>query len=176
MALPRMKPQFLGHPAHGCHHTENFKFHLDVETRDILENILVIWGLRFDLEFTVRFDLPYLCFIWWTFSSWDYGPIATSDEIVSELWIGKDTENVMFLTFMGPCIVIIYQYISNKMQRYTVYFIWKLLYMFRLVSPPIIRSTYNFIYSIWYLSCRYCYLPLSCVCCGWRTPPTGHTR
>ena len=25
------------------------------------------------------------------------------------------------LTFMGPCIVIIFQYISNKMQRYTVY-------------------------------------------------------
>jgi hypothetical protein len=26
------------------------------------------------------------------------------------------------LTFMGPCIVSIFQYISNKMQRYTVYF------------------------------------------------------
>jgi hypothetical protein len=25
------------------------------------------------------------------------------------------------LTFMGPCIVSIIQYISNKMQRYTVY-------------------------------------------------------
>jgi len=25
------------------------------------------------------------------------------------------------LTFMGPCIVRIFQYISNKMQRYTVY-------------------------------------------------------
>jgi hypothetical protein len=24
----------------------------------------------------------------------------------------------------------IFQYISNKMQRYTVYFIWKLLYIF----------------------------------------------
>ena len=38
------------------------------------------------------------------------------------------------------------------MQRYTVYFIWKLLYMFRVVPPPIIRSAYNCIYSIWYLS------------------------
>jgi hypothetical protein len=28
-----------------------------------------------------------------------------------------------FLTFIGPCIVRIFQYISNKMQRYTVYFI-----------------------------------------------------
>jgi hypothetical protein len=27
------------------------------------------------------------------------------------------------------------------MQRYTVYFIWKLLYMFRVVPTPIIRST-----------------------------------
>jgi len=47
------------------------------------------------------------------------------------------------------------------MQRYTVYFIWKLLYMFRVVPPPIIRSANNCIYSIWYLSQRYCYLPLS---------------
>jgi len=44
---------------------------------------------------------------------------------------------------------------SNKMQLYTVYF--KLLYMFRAVSPPTIRSTNNCIYSIWY----YCYLSLS---------------
>jgi len=39
---------------------------------------------------------------------------------------------------------------SNKMQLYTVYFICKLLYMFRVVSPPIIISTNNCIYSIWY--------------------------
>jgi len=47
------------------------------------------------------------------------------------------------------------------MQRYTVYYIWKLLYMFRVVPPPIIRSAYNCIYSIWYLSHGYCSLPLS---------------
>jgi len=46
------------------------------------------------------------------------------------------------------------------MQRYAVYFIWKLLYMFRVVFPLIIRSANNCIYSIWYLSDRYCYLPL----------------
>jgi len=33
-----------------------------------------------------------------------------------------------------------------------------MLYMFRVVPPPIIRSAYNCIYSIWYLSDRYCYL------------------
>ena len=32
--------------------------------------------------------------------------------------------------------------------------------MFRVVFPPIIRSTHNCIYSIWYLLNRYCYLPL----------------
>ena len=38
------------------------------------------------------------------------------------------------------------------MQYYTVYFIWKLLYMFRVVPPRIIRSINNCIYSsIWYL-------------------------
>jgi len=47
------------------------------------------------------------------------------------------------------------------MQRCTVYFIWKLLYKFRVVPPPIIRSATNCVYSIWYLSHRYCYLPLS---------------
>jgi len=64
------------------------------------------------------------------------------------------------LHFSLPKYHIVYSniYISNKMQRYTVYFIWKLLYMFRVVPPPIIRSAYNCIYSIWYLSHRYCYL------------------
>ena len=57
--------------------------------------------------------------------------------------------------------IFIFQYISRKMQLYTVYFIWKLLYMFRVVIPPFLRSAYNYIYSTWYLSHRYCYLPLS---------------
>jgi len=56
---------------------------------------------------------------------------------------------------------------SNKMQRYTVYFIWKLLYVFRVVPPLIIRSANSCIYSIWYLSHRYCYLPLSWKSCNW---------
>jgi hypothetical protein len=53
------------------------------------------------------------------------------------------------------------------MQRYTVYFIWKLLYMFRVVLPPIIRSAYNCIYSIWYLSHRYFYLRYSALDDRW---------
>ena len=58
-------------------------------------------------------------------------------------------------------VIILFQCISNKMQRYTVYSIWKLLYMFRVVPPPIIRSANNCIYSVWYFSHPYCYLPLS---------------
>ena len=44
-------------------------------------------------------------------------------------------------------------YMSINVQQdalYTVYFICKLLYMFRVVSPPLIRSTNNSIYSVWY--------------------------
>jgi hypothetical protein len=33
--------------------------------------------------------------------------------------------------------------------------------MFRVVTPAIIRNANNCIYSIWYLSQRYCYLPLT---------------
>jgi len=61
------------------------------------------------------------------------------------------------LTFMGLGIVSISYYRCNVVQ-FT--YIWKLRYMFRVVPPPIIRSANNCIYNIWYLSDRYCYLPL----------------
>jgi hypothetical protein len=65
------------------------------------------------------------------------------------------------LTFMGPYIVSIFQYIDPTRCNVTQFiYIWKLLYVFRVVFPPIIRSAYNCIYSIWYLSHRYCYLHL----------------
>ena len=68
----------------------------------------------------------------------------------------------IYLTFMGPCIVIIFLYTyPTRCTCYRVYFIWQMLYMFRVVTSPIIRSTNNCIYSIWYLLHRYCYLPLS---------------
>ena len=55
----------------------------------------------------------------------------------------------------------VFQSMTNKMKRYTVFYFCKLLQMFRVESPHIIRSTHNCIYSIWYLSNRYCYLRLS---------------
>jgi hypothetical protein len=65
------------------------------------------------------------------------------------------------LTLMGPCIVSIFQYISNKTQRYTVYlYLETALYVSGGIST-IIRNAYNCIHSFWYLSHHYCYLPLS---------------
>jgi hypothetical protein len=52
-------------------------------------------------------------------------------------------------------------YIQQRCNFTQFIYIWKLLYMFRVVPPPIIRSPNNCIYSIWYLSQhRYSYLPL----------------
>ena len=48
--------------------------------------------------------------------------------------------------------------------------------MFRVVFPPIIRSAYNCIYSIWYLSHRYCYLPLSRKSWNWFECAVGGVR
>jgi hypothetical protein len=74
-------------------------------------------------------------------------------------------------------------YIGRKVLKVKQFiYIWKLLYMFRVILPPIIRSAYNCIYSIWYLSHRYCYLPLSwkswnrfeCAVGGVRHPQRTH--
>jgi hypothetical protein len=45
-------------------------------------------------------------------------------------------------------------------------YIWRLLYVFRVLLPPIIRSASNCIYSIC-LSHRYCYLPISWKSWNW---------
>ena len=48
--------------------------------------------------------------------------------------------------------------------------------MFRVVPPPIIRSADNCIHSIWYLSHRYCYLPLSWKSWNWFECAVGGVR
>jgi len=55
-------------------------------------------------------------------------------------------------------------------------FIWKMLHMFRVVPPPIVRSANNCIYSILYLSHRYCYLPLSWKSLNWSECAVGGVR
>jgi hypothetical protein len=67
------------------------------------------------------------------------------DQGIVNYWCNWTTTNCKTVFFYIPVYI-------EKMQRYTVYYIWKLLYIFRVVSPPIIRSAYNCIYSIWYLS------------------------
>jgi hypothetical protein len=67
------------------------------------------------------------------------------------------------LTFRGPCIVSIFLliYFRRDATLHSLFISRKLLYMFRVVSPPTIRSTHKCIYSIWYLltviaTCLYC--------------------
>jgi hypothetical protein len=61
------------------------------------------------------------------------------------------------LTLMGKFIVSI----SNKMQRYTVYLYLKTALHVSGGTSTHHQERINCIYSIWYLSQRYCYLPLS---------------
>jgi hypothetical protein len=65
------------------------------------------------------------------------------------------------LTFMGPCIVSISKYIFNKIQGYTVYLYLETALHISGGNCTHYQEPYNCIYSIWYLSYRYCYLPLS---------------
>jgi hypothetical protein len=87
------------------------------------------------------------------------------------------------LTFMGPCIVSICQYISNKMQRYTVY-----LYLETALHVSGGTSTHHQERIHLYLQHLLFVTPLLlsaaiveelepvCVCCGWHTPPTAHSN
>ena len=71
-----------------------------------------------------------------------------------------ETNPVLIFMFMGPwhreSMSIIIQQVATI---YSLLYFCKLLYMFRVVTPPIIRSTYNCNYSIWHWSNRLCYLP-----------------
>jgi hypothetical protein len=87
------------------------------------------------------------------------------------------------LTFMGTCIVSSFKLYPTRCNVTQFIYVWKLLYMFRVILPPTIRSAYNCIHSIWYLSHRYCYLPLSwkswnwfeCAVGGFHSPSGAHT-
>ena len=52
-------------------------------------------------------------------------------------------------------------YLQRAATLHSLFISGKLLYIFRGLSPPIVRSTHNCIYSIWYLltvivTCLYC--------------------
>jgi hypothetical protein len=78
------------------------------------------------------------------------GPTGTSGSKLEPL-INVCRKIMASLTFMGPCIVRIFQHIYPTRCNVT-HFICKLLYVFLVVPPPIIRSAYNRIYSISYVT------------------------
>jgi hypothetical protein len=71
----------------------------------------------------------------------------------------KNSCNHISLRLKHRCIFLLL-YFQQDATLHSLFISGKLLYIFRVVSPPIISSTHNCIYSIWYLSNRYCYLPL----------------
>ena len=71
---------------------------------------------------------------WISRNLFTFGPMLIGTFLLK--WVEEYPGKVCDIGFETPCI-------SNKMQRYTVYFIWKLLYMFRAIPSPIIRSAMN---------------------------------
>jgi len=81
-----------------------------------------------------------------------------------KLW-GQNREPVILIFFYVHVSVLRESMSITVQQDATIYsslYFCKLLYMFRVVTPPIIRSTYNCNYSIWHWSNRLCFLPLWC--------------
>ena len=81
----------------------------------------------------------------------DFIPYPLLSSIPSQLLVPRD--HIHHLTFRGPRIVSVFLFIYFQRDTtvYSSFILGKLLYMFRVVSLPIIRSTHNCIYSIWYL-------------------------
>jgi len=65
---------------------------------------------------------------------------------------GKNNYQIFQLFASTYSVLVFYSNIYLTRCNITQFlFIWKLLYMFWVVPPNIIRSTNNYIYSIWYL-------------------------
>ena len=90
----------------------------------------------------------------------DIIPYPLLSPIPSQPLVPRD--HVHHLKFWGPRIVSVFLFIyfQRDATLHSSFILGKLLYMFRVVSPLIIRSTHNCIYSIWYFSNRCCYLAL----------------
>ena len=67
----------------------------------------------------------------------------------------------LHLMFRGPCMVSIFLliYFQRDATLQSLFISWKLLYIFRVVSPTIIRSTQLYLQYLVLVN-RYCYLPL----------------
>jgi len=66
----------------------------------------------------------------------------------------------MYLTFMGPCIANIFQYISKKMQLYTVY-----LYLETALHVSGVTSTHHQERIQLYLQHLVSVTPVTAICC-----------
>ena len=76
----------------------------------------------------------------------------------SKRWAWDGSQN---LTFRCPCIISIFVliYFQRDAILHSLFISGKLLYMFRVVSSPIIRSTYNYLQYLVLVN-HYCCLPM----------------
>jgi hypothetical protein len=84
---------------------------------------------------------------------------------------------------MGTCIVSIFQYISNKKQRYTVYsYLENVLHVSGGTSTHHQERTQLYLQHLVFVTPLLLFAAIVeelepvWVCCGWRTPPTAHTN
>jgi hypothetical protein len=83
---------------------------------------------------------------------------------------------LQYLTFMGPCIANIFQYISNKIQLYTLYlYLESALHVSGVTSTQHQERMQLYLQNL-VLSHRYCYLPLSWKSWNWFECALGGVR
>ena len=110
-------------------------------------------------------DSTFICWYGEVKRTGNWVTASTRRPVIRNLLVGApytklNTEiNFIWQSWVGPSQIYSNIYPTRCNFTHFIY-IWKLLYMFRMLLPPIIRSAYNCIYNIWYLSHRYCYLPL----------------
>jgi len=97
-------------------------------------------------------------------SKWELSRTCCYGTVPSMSWPEMDRYCLMLLCLQQCLWLRCSELISIIVQRdatiYSLLYFCKLLYMFRSVTPPIIRSKYKCNYSIWYWSDRLCYLSL----------------
>ena len=77
---------------------------------------------------------------------------------------------------MGPCIVRILIYIQEDATLHSLFYLETALRVSGCITIHHQERKNNCIYSIWYLSHRYCYLPLSWKSWNWFECATAHSN
>ena len=106
-------------------------------------------------------------------SKWELSRTCCYGTVPSMSWPEMDRYCLMLLCLQQCLWLRCSELMSIIVQRdatiYSLLYFCKLLYMFRSVTPPIIRSTYNCNHNIWHCSNRRCYLPLLWSSCSTTT-------